>query len=285
MPISIRRLWALAAMVVAASCLATPALARENEAVFTRQMAERFRAALPGRTVEITAPLELRINSEPDPSNIYVGRIFDYCGHATAEECEASMAHFVQGHADGIETLGDPITRDQLRVVVRPSEYCDEINGASGPNPEGLIMRPYLPGLCMLVMADFPNRRHGINPEHLGEIGLAADEAWRVAERQTLANLPRPDALEGLEQDIVVVTDDYASSLLLHSEGWLAARGRYGDMLVAIPASDEMIVGRAATIDDLESLRAVVQREFETAERPVSPTIYRFGPTGWTRLD
>ena len=245
-------------------------------------MAERFRSALPKRKVEVIAALQLRISVEPNTSEIDLGRMFNFCENAGAEECEASIDHFVTSQAEAIETLDAPITPDQLRVVVRHSEYCDAIHGGRPPVSAEPATRPFVSGLCTLIVADFPNRTRSLSPDQLGEMGLDLDAAWTLAERQTLADLPRPDAIEGLEErPVAIVGLRYIPTLLLDTEGWRAAREKYGDLLAAAPASDEMIVAQAQSVEDLESLRAVARRQFETAERGVSPMLYRFGAMGW----
>src|SRR3954465_11099930 len=59
-------------------CLNDRAQARPSEAAFTRRMADRLRAALPGHAVEITSePMQIRVAATPDPLIVNVGRVFN----------------------------------------------------------------------------------------------------------------------------------------------------------------------------------------------------------------
>ena len=287
MQIAIGRLWIVIALV--ASCLAAPALARTSEAEFTRQMAERFRAAMPGVTIEISEPLQLLVGLAPDTGEVNLGAIFISCQNNTVEECDADVASFVQQITEGMQELDAPIAREQLRVAVRSSDYCDHIGPMPTPGSENLgpIMRPYVSGLCALIMADYPRRMRGVTVEDLGRLGLETDAAWALAQRQTLANLPRPEALEGLRDSIVSVIDyEYIPSLMLNTEGWrTASAAAGGDLILAVPDNFMMIVARRSNVRDLEGFKALTRENFETADRGISPLVYRWTETGWVPLD
>jgi hypothetical protein len=167
------------ALLFALFVLATPALAQTTEADFTRAMAERFRAALPNRAVEIPAPLQLRISNEGDPAEVNVGRLFNYCASSTPAECDSALDHFVAAMAEGLETLDAPITREQLRVAVRPTEYCDSLRPSAGSAAPATLVRPFGSDLCSVLMADYPTRMRGVIDEDLRALGLEPEAAWR----------------------------------------------------------------------------------------------------------
>lgn len=267
-------------------CLSSASSAQTKEVDFTLRMAARFRSALPGRTIEVSEPLQLRLAGKGEPSEINVGRIFNYCANATAADCETSIAEFVAGMTEAYQNLDKPITRDQLRLVVRSSDYCEYIEQSFPQDKPRPVMRPFVSGLCTLLMVDFPTRTQTASAENLTEIGLELEPAWALAERQTLAGLPTPATIEGLSKGIAAVAGfDYATSLMLNEKGWRAAAARHGELVAAVPDGNVMIVARFAKVGDLAEFKAVVRRHFETAERGVSPTVYRWGASGWVPLD
>jgi hypothetical protein len=277
-------------VLIAALCLfacSPAASAKPSEAEFTRQMAERFRAAMPGRTVEISAePLQLRLVVDGEPAEINVGRIFNFCASSSAEDCEGSIAHFVAVTSDTLTKLDAPIARAQLRLVVRASDYCDYIERTFPKDKPRPVARPFVPGLCTLLMADFPTNTRTVTGDDLARLALEPGEAWSLAERQTLADLPAPVTLEGVADGLVVVQGfDYATSLMLDSAGWRAAAAAHGDLVAAVPESNAMIVARVAKVGELAKFKTAVREHFETAERGVSPIVYRWTSSGWTPVD
>ena len=268
-------------MLLVLFCVTGPAHARPNEAAFTRQMADRFRAALPGHAVEITGePMQLRIAATPDPLTVNIGRIFNYCESAAAQDCAESIDRFVAGSTEGLLHPTPPVTRAQLRLLVRNIEYCDAIGHVASGDTDGPIMRAFLPGLCTLLMADYPTTMRSVTATQLRGLGLEPDAAWVLAERQTLADLPRPDRLEGLDDRVVAVTGyDYVTSLMLNAEGWRAAAAAQGELVVAVPDGGSMIVVRRANLADLPRFRAL----FASRWRPPSAGCHRMSIIGRRR--
>jgi hypothetical protein len=267
--------------------LSSPATARSTEAEFTHQIADRLRAALPGHAVETTSePMQLRIVATPEPFTVNFGRVFNYCQTAAAQDCAASIDRFIAGTSESVLHPPSPITRAQLRLLVRNVEYCDAISqGDSGPL-RGPILRPFVPGLCTLLMADLPTTMHSVSEEQLRPLNLTPEAAWALAERQTLAQLPRPEQLEGLHDAFAALTGyDYMTSLLLNTEGWRAAAAAQGELVVAVPDSSSMIVVRRANIADLARFRALVREQMNAAERGVSPNLYHWTAAGWALLE
>lgn len=273
------------ALVLAIALLAAaPAAAQGDEDAFTEALAVRLRAEMPGRDIRIAAPLRLSVVTPgEEPAEINLDRVWNYCRTATAEACETSKANFIGAM---VETLAEqpPVTRAQLRVMVRGTDYCEGTRRTLRADQE-LAMRRGPPGLCMLIVADFPRSMRLIQLSDLAPLGLSAEQAWPLAERQTLAALPRPQSLTALDQHNAagVVEYDYIPSLLLNADGWRAVAAR-GELLVAVPGDDMLIAVRAADITDLAAFRATVRRQYEQSERGISPHVYRWTETGWQPL-
>jgi hypothetical protein len=270
--------------------LATPALARQgpDEAAFTVRMAERARAAFPDRPVEIAEPLALRVGGEADGVTIGLGRVFAVCADSTAEECDAFADDFFATLRESTGQL-PPLRPDQLRIMIRHSEYCDELEGATRERGQGqaFVLRPFAPSLCALLVADFPNMMRPLDSDDVSGLALEPDAAWALAERQTLANLPDPETLAVLRDQVVMLSDmDYVPSLLLDLDGWRRASAAVGgDLVVAVPADGMLVAGRLANIGSLEDFKASTFGAFSIAGRGISPLVYRPTDSGWQPVD
>ena len=276
-------------LAVAALAWAAPAAARETEAAFTRRMAERLRAAIPGREVRITGTFEISVAQQSgDPGRIFVGRVWNICESAPADECEASATRLIEAVARISTRPEAPITRAQLRIAVRARAYCTGLHRLAGDAvaTQRTLTREMPPDLCQVVMVDYPDRMRGLTAGDLGPLGLAAEAAWQLAESQTIAALPQPSALGQLEQGIVAVTGfDYIPSLLLNRQGWRALAAAQGGLIVAVPSDNMMIVARAATVTDMAGFRRATRDAFDTAERQISESVYRWTDAGWVLVE
>jgi len=259
--------------------------AQQSEAAFTQEMAERFRAGISGREIRISGPLQLGIAGSGDVESLVINldRIWNFCRTASAPDCETSKANFVAAMS---ESLGDhpPIGRDQLRVMIRPGNYCTEALPVDSP-AAAPVRRAGPAGLCALIAVDYPRTMRLLQQRDLEPLGLSAEQAWPLAVRQTLAALPGPQTLAALDQGSAAAVVDYAyiPSLLLNADGWRAVAAR-GDLLVAVPSEDLLIAVRAADVTDLPAFRAHVRRQYETGERGISPDVLRWTERGWEPL-
>jgi hypothetical protein len=271
---ALKKLAARAGFLLALLILAGPATAQpQAEAAFTHDMAERMRAAVPGRRVVISGPLQVRVEDGEDGSTVNLDRIFAYCAAATPEECEVSRANYVAARADGLADAS-PIRREQLRIALRSSDWCETLRREA---PALGITRPAAPGLCAVMMADYPNRMRVLAASDLGDLSIEPDAAWTLAVRQTLSELPEPDELTGLADGMAVVEGfDYAPSLLLDPAAWSRATARYPDLVVAVPGDEGLILVRRGNVRDMAGLADAVRENFRTAERGLSPLLYRW---------
>ena len=272
------------ALLLATVLLDQPAFAQSPEEEFTRWMADRARAALPGEGLEITGPLELRRGREADGSTINVGRIYNFCQSSSAEDCESAAADFIARIVE-IADVPEGLTREQLRIAVRHADFCDELDrtftSADTPAP---LHRPLAPQLCIVMMADFPTLMRSVTQDDLSALQLEPEAAWSLAERQTLANLPEPSELPQLGEAVIAVTAyEYVPSLLLNIEGWRRAEAAAGgELVVAVPSDEMLVILPRARREDIVGFRPATQEAFDTALRGISPLLYRLTEAGWT---
>ncbi|HYJ53852.1 MAG TPA: hypothetical protein VEW04_11850 [Allosphingosinicella sp.] len=245
-------------------------------------MAARIREALPGRDVQIAGPLTLGITG-PDgdgPRTVNLDRVWNVCQSSDAVSCEASISNFVAASGE-LVTERPQFTRGQLRVMVRSEEYCVEVRRLYAERSQTAQTRS-LPGeLCAVLVADAPNTMRLLGADDLNELGLIAAEAWPIAERQTLANLPDPASLTFENGLAVVGGREYVPSLILAADGWRSLAAAQGEILMAVPSDGGLVAFRASDVPDLSRLGAVVEQEFANGERGISRHIYRWTAQGW----
>lgn len=273
-----------AALTISLWIAPAAAQAADDELAFTRSFADQFRAAMSDRQFEIAAPLQIRDQS----GALYnVGRIFNFCRTSPPEECESARATFISGLREAYALADRPVVREQLRLAVRHQDFCDYLTPTDPANPAPIIaMRPVGPELCAIMMIDFPASMRSASSDDLAALGLDADAAWAIAERQTLAALPNLGAFAGLGEGMILVSEfDYIPSLMLAHDLWRELTARHGALVVAVP-EDSMLAAVRRTGDlDLVALRRTTREIHETGERGISPLLYTWTPEGWRQID
>ena len=127
---------------------------------FTAAAARDLGAALaaekaPGLTVRVAGPLTLAVVQDgKNRFEISLDRPWAACSREPAD-CEAAAAEYLKKTAEIIVAGLKPPTppdRQQLRVVVRPTEYVDVIRGKK----QEPVVQPLAGDLWSVVMVDMP---------------------------------------------------------------------------------------------------------------------------------
>jgi hypothetical protein len=281
-----RILLGFAALLLAPAC---GAQSRSDTDSFAADMARRLSKAT-GREFVITGTLSLRVKgSKPDGMTIFLDRIYQYCQHNSAEDCEHSKADFANSTSEAFTEV-PAISADRLRIVVRDSEYCAQITtlmaGKAKPPEPGKtpLNRPFAEGLCTALMVDYPRTRKSVSQGDLNDLKLGTDAAWELARKQTVAVAPKLAGVEvGSKQLVVLEGGDYVPSVLLDLEGWraLAARTK-GDLIVTVPDENFATILADLKSADLPRFQKMTRESYDAAERGISPFVYRWNGSGWT---
>lgn len=267
-------------LAFSSGCHAAPV----DQVSLTRDMAARISRYAPQAKVEIVGPLTLKLNGgTPQETQVNLDRIADFCSHNTAGDCEDFKVHF----AAGVPALvtEHPVTRYNLRAVIRSPEYAAAMQEV--PKAKKLPVFPLARGLVVMLAADSPKTTELVDTEAMATVTRDEKAALQLARTNVLAGLPKlPTAEELQKKRVVLLTGyDYVSSILL-ADGWSdLARTTNGALFVAVPGDNEVVVGLASNDETLKRLRVVVAQDYQSAERPVSPHIYRWAAKGWEVAD
>ncbi len=268
-----------AALLLAPACRAQ---ARADADAFTADMAARLSRAT-GREFVVSAPLTVKLkDARPDAHTLYLDRIFQFCAHNSAEDCEISKANFAASTAEVFTEL-PPLTADRLRVVVRASDYCAQMPARDQKGRPGPLQRPFAEGLCTVLMVDYPHTRRTVSPGDLDELRLKPETAWQVATVQTLKAAPKIGDFPADGGPLILQGGDYVPGALLDIAGWraLAARAK-GELFMAVPEDDLVVVYAGLKAEDIPALRQIVREDEVAAERGISASVYRWNGSGWT---
>ncbi|HEV7342541.1 MAG TPA: hypothetical protein VGN68_12975 [Sphingopyxis sp.] len=177
-----------------------------------------------------------------------------------------------------------------LRLVVRDAGYAahrNRILAERGAQPDDVIFTtPFAKGLELILVADEPTTSEPWMLRELDLYKVTQDEIMALGRRQVLAILPSLPPAEAVVGGVVMVPKmDYLASLML-ADGWDeldAALG--GNLLVAVPSDDVLIVADARAADIGAKLPAFVKAQYDDANRSVSPLVYRRQGGAWMAIE
>jgi len=243
-----------------------------------------LRQILPsGFEVTVVGPLTLKIGPKAtEPIQVNLDRINAHC-MAAPDRCDAVLGDFVAKVAQLLRDKMAPLSKEQLRAVVRPVEYLDELRRGLGT--QEVVSAPLIDDLVVMCFFDRPTAMLGATISNLKTLGLTSDDAIALCKRNVEAALPPlqsqikslPDRSFG-----TLTGDPYQSSRLIFHDDWEPVAAEFGGhLIVAIPASDLVIYGKEQDAVALNAMASVTKKLFVQAQRRISTKVFRWTPTGW----
>ncbi len=257
---------------------ATPTLDPSSQESLTAWARARL-AALQPKPVVVKGPLTLGI--EGTELVISLDRVWGVCS-ATPTTCEQSGEEFVHSVAQVISGKQTPVTADALRVVVRDADYLEQI--AQGAAEKGPVTRRVAGDLSLLVVIDGESATRILRADELKGLGMTADAAVERALANTRADLGQLEPFTLQPGTIALVRSHtyYGTSVLAMFDLWApAAKAVHGDLLVAVPGIEGLLIGDSAAPNALTRMSNAASQLYSQSQRAISTEVYRFTGTGW----
>lgn len=278
------------AWLLSGALTAAAAQQPQSPATFRADMERRIAAALPDARLSGGDPMVVRISgSRLDGGVFNLHRIYDYCLAATAEACEAEKQNFVTVMTSArVDEL--PRGRDNLRIIVRGSQYVDNLHAVHRQGPQSAEPFPFTvrqigDDLHAILVFDAPTTIMVAINTDVRATGLDSDQAWVLALQQTLRNLPTlpPDSALS-DAALALEMREYGGTILLAANEWDRLRRHFGaDMFVTVVSDQFVFVGAMPDGEQLNEFAGFVAEDCAASPRCISPGIYRWEEGRWRR--
>ena len=248
---------------------------------YTEFIAKELRLSMPNTPVRVEGPLFLTVDTPMDGQHdLHLDTIYLACSR-NAAICAKTMESFVEQVSASYQTPEPPLTRKSLRLAVRMTDHIEGLRqamaGKGGPAVEALPG-----GFWLMVVADRPTMMQMLNSQDLSSLGLTAEQALAVARKNMRAQMGR-EIKKAITDDnhnaVLLAGDAYEAALLAFTDLWApVAQAHGGELLVSAPAPDVVLCGGKDAGPELIKMAKTVMNN---DERPLSPALFRWTPTGW----
>ncbi len=248
---------------------------------FTVLIEEALVAEAPASLAHRSGVLSIMATRATDQTlTLSLDRLYAAC-QTNPAECGTLRSQYVTRAGVFLREQPATPTKASLRMAIRPAA-----NMAGLPVALKLPVLNTLPGgLVGLLYFDLPTTMMLVGPAQLKELGLSYDEAVAAALANTTEELgPLDPAIEALAPGEAAGFKGgaYESSRLLYPQSWAGLASRFGGkLLVAFPSAEEVLCANGSGAEALPQLIALARMHFAKAERPTSPDVFEWQPTGW----
>ena len=240
-----------------------------------------LRKKRPGLAVEIVKELEIKIG---DSFSSFLGNAYDFY-QANPGAKKQIINDVLSTGLEAIDRVDQQVKRDRIVPVIKDRGWLEESRLAMAQRGNDDFPVPvhegYNPELIICYAEDSDRGIRYLQDDDLKEAGIAREGLRELA----IANLKRllPDiSAQGVEGIYMMTADGtYESSLILFDDIWTDGRWEEkGEIVVAIPSRDLLLITGTGEAEGLEKLREVAA-ETERNKLPYRLTasllVYRGG--------
>jgi uncharacterized protein YtpQ (UPF0354 family) len=277
------RSWCAAAWSLAFSAGVIAQNIPKDEAGFTEYVTAQIQAEVSDASIAVKRPLTVAVGDV----QANLDRVFSFCKR-NPDGCSKEIANYVKALGQAYRDKTVAPSREALRLVVRTTQYVQQVEGVWGPNTPPLHPKVLVEGLVLLPVLDAPRTIRMLNEGDMKTLGLSVDEAQQIAVmnlRTSLKPLMQVAKAAGHGQIGQIMGDAFDSSRLALLDTWAPlAAAQDGKLIVAAPATDAVFYIGEDSTSAIDALRTLVRNIMSRAPNRLSDILLRWTPAGWEIL-
>jgi uncharacterized protein YtpQ (UPF0354 family) len=255
---------------------------------FSNHLARAFKAAVPSASVTVDGDLRLTIrHADGRTMSVDLGNAYSFYSRDSRRLDSVVQTHVAAWSRPPAAQTGASVKLDRSRIVpvVKPRQWLTELNArlkAQGVQQEQLV-DDFADELVVAYAEDDPVRmRYLTSDDDIGD--RAALRKLAVANLQRL--LPK---IEMRNHDdvfaLISAGGDYEASLLLIDDIWSGGQIKVnGDIVVAIPARDVLLVTGSRNRTGLRKVRAMAAQFFADGPYSLTETLFVYRNGGFKKF-
>lgn len=241
-------------------------------------------AKFPGATMTATGPLTFRVEIPGRKEiTVFLENLFRQIDNETPEDRDQHIQRHFDSLISSSDATEEAITKDQIVPMIKDQGYLDQ---ACQVGKGAQVVKEHLAAdLWIVYAADRPKNILTVKQEQLDELGIAPESLRALSLRNLWSILPPIEKHGDGAWFLLTAGGDYVASILLLNHVWEELQQYVeGDLVVAVPTRDVILVTGSASAEGITEIRA---RSLELEQRgayAISQTLLRRKGGHWTAL-
>jgi uncharacterized protein YtpQ (UPF0354 family) len=250
-----------------------------NASKFTAEVVKELSRVVPSFKVTVKANLELVVtNAAGKESTVFLDNAYN-----TYLQDPSAVVDVIHRYAvaySEVKDEGAKVDRTRIVPIIKDRRWLADIanslkeRGANKPLEN--VFDDYNEGLVVVYAEDSPRNIRYVTPKDLDEIGIPRNDLRAIAISNLKRLLPKVEVHSGPLVSMVTVGGDYEASLLL-LDIWLDGTIKVdGDIVVAIPSRELLLVTGSNNAAGISKLRAMASKSFNEASYRLTDELFVF---------
>lgn len=266
----------LAALGLCSGCSKSAVLTPRQ---FTKEFAKALSQTSSGLKVEIVRDLELKVTSaDGRDSTSFLHNPYDMYKQNPGAKGEI-IRKFLAAHLETVAGTKDGIDRTRIVPVIKDRPWLEEtrqamLNRGAKKTPE-YVYEDFNPDLIILYAEDSPKTIRYLTPKDLDDMKILRKDLRPLACENLKRLLPMMERVGTNGFYIVRAGGDYDASLLLLDSIWNDGQiGVQGDIVVAIPMRNLLLVTGTKHPQAIEKVRQLAKDSFAEGSYRLTPKLF-----------
>jgi uncharacterized protein YtpQ (UPF0354 family) len=284
---------AIAALILAL-CVGAAQAKTLTPGEFTAAFTAVLRAELPTATIVAKGDLELVIKDADGKktATAFLHNAYQEYTSAPSNDVQNVIRKYVTALVEQQQSKPAKLDRARIVPVIKDRQWLADTQQTlkargAGPLP-AYIFEPLNDELLVFYAEDTPNNIRYLTPKSLEEAGVAQADLRALSIANLKKLLPKIELRSGPLVSMVVAGGNYEASLLLLDDVW--SKGPVpakvdGDVVVAIPARDLLMVTGSRNRAGVERLRQLATKLVHDASYRLTPVLFVYRNGRFTRFD
>ena len=283
-----------AVILLIAVSLAGPAESAQetlSHKAFTELYVAALREQAPDVEARITGPLKLFVEwRDSGQHQIFLDNAYTQY-ETEPEDLEKILSTYITASLESMQPGDDDFDPARLVPVIKDRGYLDEIrlslnSGDGGAEDLSLVHERYNDDLVILYAEDTPSNIRYFTEDAVEDLGLAESEL-RARAIENLRGLLPAIEMHGEDGTYMLTADgNYEASLLLFDDIWMSGQIEVrGDLVVAVPARDMLLVTGSEDPGGLELVRSLVAEVISSSAYRLTDRLFVYRDGQFLRLE
>ena len=251
---------------------------------FTKEFADALRAASPGLKIEVVNNLELKVvSADGHESTFFLDNAYTTYKQEPGGKQEV-ITRFISDDLEYIKSQHSAVDRTRIVPVIKDRPWLEETRQAllsrgtkEVPEP---VYEDFSPDLIILYAEDSPKNIRYLTPKDLEALKIEKKDLRSLACENLKRVIPKIERHGTNGLYMLTAGGDYEASLLLLDSLWNNSQMPVqGEILVAIPTRDLLLVTGTGHPEAVEKVKQMANKSFEEGSYRLTPKlfIYRNG--------
>jgi uncharacterized protein YtpQ (UPF0354 family) len=195
------------------------------------------------------------------------------------DSIEQVLSKFTQT-ANELYNKKQEVNISKIVPIIKPTDFIAEVKKLTAKKDStnfSIVFNNYNNELSILYAEDKGNSLDYITKERLKQLHISQDSMSSLALKNFDKILPRIERTGKNGRYIVTAGGTYEASLLLLSSFWSSKNFPIkGDIVVAVPSRDILLITGSRDKDNLNWVRTRAQKSYDSASYQISPFLFRW---------